>query len=177
MTNDYQKRGFDIMTNEETTKHILSILVENQPGVLSRISGLFSGRGFNIESLCVAETTDPQVSRITLVTVGDMAIVEQIKKQLNKLINTIKVVDFTGIPFVQREMALIKVRAKPEHRAEILRMVDIFRSRVVDVSSEYYIVEVTGDEGKIAAFLSLLKPMGIKEIARTGAIALAREKR
>jgi acetolactate synthase-1/3 small subunit len=138
--------------------------------------GLFSGRGFNIESLCVAETTDPQVSRITLVTKGDLSIVEQIKKQLNKLINVIKVYDFTGTAFVHRQMALVKVRAKPENRAEILRTVDIFRSRVVDVSAEYYTVEVTGDEGKITAFLDLLAPMGIKEIAKTGAIALAREK-
>ena len=165
------------MTNKDEKRHILSILVDNKPGVLSRIASLFSGRGFNIESLCVAETTDPNISRVTLVTIGDMSIVEQIKKQLNKLINVIKVMDFTGTAFVQREMILIKVRAKPEHRAEILRMVDIFRSRVVDVGSEYYIVEVTGDEGKLAAFLKLLKPMGIKEIARTGAIALEREKK
>ena len=165
------------MIKEDEKKHILSILVDNQPGVLSRIAGLFSGRGFNIESLCVAETTDPLVSRITLVTVGDMSIVEQIKKQLNKLINVIKVMDFTEVAYVHREMLLIKVRAKPEHRAEILRMVDIFRSRIVDVGAEYYIVEVTGDEGKIAAFLQLLKPMGIKEVVKTGAIALAREKK
>ncbi len=164
------------MNNDKKEKHLLSLLVENQPGVLSRIAGLFSGRGFNIESLCVAETTDPDVSRVTLVTVGDMAITEQIKKQLNKLINVIKVSDFTDNAFVQREMALIKVSAKPEHRAEILRTVDIFRSRVVDVGSDYYTVEMTGDEEKITAFLNLLKPMGIKEIARTGAIALAREK-
>ena len=117
-------------------KHVFSLLVENQPGVLSRIAGLFSGRGFNIESLCVAETIDPDISRITLVTIGDMAITEQIKKHLNKLINVIKVADFTDTAFVQREMALIKVSAKPEHRAEILRMVDIFRSRVVDVGAE-----------------------------------------
>ena len=165
------------MKNEMEKRHILSLLVDNQPGVLARIAGLFSGRAFNIESLCVAETTDPLVSRVTLVTVGDMSVLEQIKKQLNKLINVMKVVDYTDKAFVQREMALIKVRAKPEHRAEILRMVDIFRSRIVDVSSEHYIVEVTGDEGKLAAFLGLLKPMGIKEIARTGAIALAREKK
>ncbi len=163
------------MNKNKYEKHILSLIVENQPGVLSRIAGLFSGRGFNIESLSVAETTDPAVSRLTLVTVGDMAITEQIKKQLNKLINVIKVFDFTETAHVHREMALIKVSAKPDHRAEILRMVDIFRSRVVDVGSEYYTVEVTGDEGKIAAFLNLLRPMGIKEIARTGAIALARE--
>ncbi|MBL7175831.1 MAG: acetolactate synthase small subunit [Desulfobacteraceae bacterium] len=165
------------VAKEAVEKYTLSMLVDNQPGVLSRITGLFSGRGFNIESLCVAETTDPLISRITLVTTGDTMIVEQIKKQLNKLINIIKVLDFTDTPFVQRELALIKIRAKPEHRAEILRMVDIFRSRVVDVSAEYYIVEVTGDEDKISAFLNLLRPMGIKEIARTGAIALARNRR
>ena len=164
------------MNQSKQQKRVLSLLVENQPGVLSRIAGLFSGRGFNIESLCVAETIDPDVSRITLVTLGDMAITEQVKKQLNKLINIIKVSDFTDTAFVQREMALIKVSAKPEHRAEILRMVDIFRSRVVDVGADYYTVEMTGDEDKITAFLNLLKPMGIKEIARTGAIALAREK-
>jgi acetolactate synthase-1/3 small subunit len=165
------------MTGDNKQKHILSLLVDNEPGVLSRIAGLFSGRGFNIDSLCVSETTDPYISRITLVAIGDMTIVENIKKQLNKLINVIKVLEFSGTEFVQREMALIKVRAKPEYRAEILRMVDIFRSRIVDVNSDYYIVEVTGDEGKIVAFLSLLKPMGIKEIARTGAIALGREKK
>jgi acetolactate synthase-1/3 small subunit len=158
-------------------KHTLSLLVDNEMGVLARIAGLFSGRGFNIESLCVAETTDPRVSRVTLVTKGDEDILEQIKKQLNKLINVIKVLDFSVTPSVQRELALIKVRAKPEYRAEILRMVDIFRSRVVDVGPEHYTLEVTVDEGKIAAFLELLRPLGIKEIARTGAIALGREKK
>ena len=163
------------MNRENGDKHILSMLVDNQPGVLSRVAGFFSGRGFNIESLSVSSTTDPDMSRITLVTFGDMLILEQIKKQLNKLINVIKVLDFTGTDTVEREMALVKVRAKPENRAEILRMVDIFRSRVIDVSPDYYILEVVGDEDKIVAFLDLLKPMGIKEIARTGAIALARE--
>jgi acetolactate synthase-1/3 small subunit len=163
--------------NENNQKHILSLLVDNEPGVLTRITGLFSGRGFNIESLSVAETIEPNISRVTIVTRGDMFILEQIKKQLNKLINVVKVLDFQGTPFVQRELALIKVRARPEHRAEILRMVDIFRSRVVDVGAEYYTMELTGDEDKIAAFLELLKPMGIKEIAKTGAIALAREKK
>ena len=166
-----------MMEKEQGRRRILSMLVDNQPGVLSRVAGFFSSRGFNIDSLCVSETTDPSVSRITLVAVGDMAILEQIKKQLNKLINVIKVMDFTDKEYVQRETALVKVRAKPEHRAEILRMVDIFRSMVVDVGSEYYTVEITGDEGKITAFLSLLKPMGVKEIARTGVVALAREKK
>ncbi len=163
------------MNGKNEEKHYLSLMVENRPGVLSRIVGLFSGRGFNIESLCVAETLEANISRITLVTRGDMMIIEQIKKQLNKLINVIKVTDLTNRKFVQRDMALVKVRARPENRAEILRMVDIFRGRVVDVGSEFFTVEVTGDLGKVKAFLKLLKPMGIKEIARTGTIALARE--
>ncbi|HEJ83111.1 MAG TPA: acetolactate synthase small subunit [Desulfobacteraceae bacterium] len=165
------------MKNEKDKRHILSMLVDNQPGVLSRVAGFFSGRGFNIDSLCVSETTDPVISRITLVAMGDMAVLEQIKKQLNKLINVIKVLDFTDVEYVERETALVKIRAKPEHRAEILRMADIFRSRVVDVGSEFYTVEITGNEGKINAFLKLVKPMGIKEIARTGVVALAREKK
>jgi len=156
-------------------KHILSILVDNQPGVLSRIAGLFSGRGYNIESLSVAETTDPLVSRITMVTMADTPVVEQIMKQLHKLINVIKVHELTGTSYVQREMALIKVQARPEHRAEILRIVDIFRCKVVDVGQGHYTLEVTGDEGKMDAILNLLKPIGIKEIAKTGIIALFRE--
>jgi acetolactate synthase-1/3 small subunit len=158
-------------------KHTMSLLVDNEPGVLARVSGLFSGRGFNIESLCVAETLDPSVSRITLVTRGDDAVVEQITKQLNKLINVIKVTDLTATECVEREMALIKVSAKADFRAEILRIVDIFRCKVVDVSPTHYTIEVTGTAEKLAAILSLLKPMGIKEIARTGAIALSREKK
>ena len=156
-------------------KHILSLLVDNQPGVLARIASLFSGRGYNIESLCVAATTDPVVSRITMVIGGDAPIVEQIKKQLFKLINVIKVYDLTGQQYVQRELILIKVNAKPEHRAEILRVVDIFRGKIVDVGPEHYIIEITGDEQKITAILTLLKPMGIKEVARTGNSALLRE--
>ncbi len=158
-------------------KHTISLLVDNEPGVLSRVAGLFSGRGFNIESLCVAETMDSQVSRITLVTRGDDTIAEQIKKQLNKLINVVKLYDLTRTECVEREMALVKVKAKAEHRAEILRIVDIFRCKVVDVSPAHYTVEVTGTADKLSAILSLLKPMGIQEIARTGAIALARDKK
>jgi acetolactate synthase-1/3 small subunit len=163
-----------IMSEE---KHTISLLVDNQPGVLSRIAGLFSGRGFNIECLCVAETTDPLVSRMTLVTGGNQMIIEQIKKQLNKLVNVIKVYDLTGTNFVEREMALVKVKAKPEHRAEILRLADIFRCKVVDVSSTHYIIEVTGTREKLGALLKLLKPMGINEIARTGSIALSRNRK
>ncbi len=159
--------------NEE--KHILTMLVDNEPGVLSRIVGLFSGRGFNIESLCVAETIDPKVSRITIVTKANEPLVEQIEKQLRKLINIIKLRDLTGSKSVQREMALICVRAQPEDKDEILRIVDIFRCKIVDVSTEYYIIEATGTEGKMEALVNLLKPMGIKKIARTGTIALFRE--
>ena len=156
-------------------KHVLSILVDNEPGVLSRIAGLFSGRGYNIESLSAAATTDPDVSRMTIVTTANAPDLEQIEKQLNKLINVIKLYDFTGGNYVQREMALIKVIAKPEHRAEILRIVDIFRCQVVDVGPGHYTIEITGDEDKITALLGLLQPMGIKEIAKTGSIALPRE--
>ncbi|MFO7559426.1 MAG: acetolactate synthase small subunit [Desulfobacterales bacterium] len=160
------------MTEE---KHIFSIIVDNQPGVLSRIAGLFSGRGYNIESLCVAETMEPDISRITMVTKGDAKVIEQIKKQLFKLINVIKVYDLTTEKSIQRELILIKVYAKPEHRAEILRIVDIFRAKVVDVGPEHYTIEVTGTEDKLNAIQTLLKPMGIKNIARSGRIALLRE--
>ena len=160
------------MTEE---KHLLSILVDNEPGVLSRIAGLFSGRGYNIESLCVAETADPLVSRITMVTKGDSFILEQIKKQLNKLINVIKVSDLTGQEYVGRELVLIKVNAKAEHRAEILRVTDIFRGQVVDVGQEHYTISITGNTEKISAILNLFKPFGIREVARTGSIALFRE--
>ena len=158
-------------------RHTISLLVDNQPGVLSRIAGMFSGRGFNIESLCVAETVDPLVSRITLVTSGDELIIEQINKQLNKLGNVIKVHDLTGTNFVERETALIKVAARPAQKAEILRLVDIFKCKVVDVNTTSYIIEVTGTGEKLQALLKLLKPMGVKEIARTGTSALARNKK
>lgn len=158
-------------------KHLLSILVDNEPGVLSRITGLFSGRGYNIESLSVAETVDPSVSRITMVTKGSPMIVEQIQKQLNKLINVIKVTDLTGTKYVQREMALIKINARSEHRAEILRITDIFRGQVVDVGIEHFTVKIEGDPEKIEAILNLFKPFGIREIARTGGVALPRESR
>ncbi|RLA93286.1 MAG: acetolactate synthase small subunit [Deltaproteobacteria bacterium] len=155
-------------------QHTLSILVENKPGVLSRVAGLFSGRGFNIESLSVAETLDPTVSRMTIVTRGDDQIIEQITKQLNKLINVIKVVDFVDGDFVNREMAIIKVSVNESNRSELLSIVDIFRGKVVDVSPQTYVIEVTGDENKIQAIIDLFKPMGIKEIARTGKVAMTR---
>ncbi len=154
--------------------HTISILVENEFGVLARVVGLFSGRGFNIESLSVARTLDPSLSRITLVTSGDDQIVEQITKQLNKLVCVIKVIDFQDSPSVEREMALIKVAIDERTRAEVLNIVNIFRAKVIDVDLRSYIIEVTGAEEKINAFLNLLKPLGIKEIVRTGKVAMHR---
>lgn len=155
-------------------RHIVSVLVENEFGVLSRIAGLFSGRGFNIESLCVAETLDPTISTMTIVTSGNDAIIEQILKQLNKLINVIKVVDFKELDYVSREMVLVKVNADEKTREEILRMIEIFRGRIIDVSPKTYTIMITGDEEKLKAFLTLIKPLGIKELVRTGPIAVAR---
>lgn len=160
---------------EDSTRHILTLLVDNEPGVLSRVAGLFSGRGFNIESLCVAPTMDAAVSRITLTTKANPPLIEQIEKQINKLINVIKVRDLSIAQAVKREMALIRVKAAAQTRAEVLRIVDIFRCKVVDVGTEQYTIEVTGDQGKIDALLRLLKPIGIKEIARTGTVALYRD--
>ena len=157
-----------------TKKHILSIQVDNEPGVLSRIAGLFSGRGYNIESLSVAATDNPEISRVTMVTVADNYIMEQIKKQLNKLINVITVNDLTGSNFIQRGLALIKVNAKGENRDEIVRIVNIFRYKIVDVSTDSYIIQATAKEDKLDAFIELLKPLGIKEIVQTGSVALYR---
>ena len=156
-----RNEGIESMREE---KHVLTMLVDNQPGVLSRVANLFTGRGYNIESLCVAPTINPEVSRITLVTKADLPALEQIEKQLRKLINVIKLRDLTGKEAVKREMALICVNAKPAKRAEILRIVDIFRCKVVDVGLEHYIIEVSGDEEKLNALIKLLKPMGIKKI-------------
>jgi acetolactate synthase-1/3 small subunit len=150
------------------------VLVTNEFGVLSRISGLFSGRGFNIESLTVAETMDPKISRMTIVTSGDDKVLEQVNKQLNKLINVIKVHDFTGEEHIERELALIKVTSNAENRAEILSIVDIFRAKVVDVSPRSYTIEITGDEEKITAITELLRPFGIKEKVSTGRVAMPR---
>jgi acetolactate synthase-1/3 small subunit len=161
------------MASQEA-KHTISVLVENEFGVLTRVAGLFSGRGFNIESLSVAPTLDPSISRMTIVTSGDERILEQITKQLNTLIDTIKVIDFTDCEFVERELALIKVQATEDTRAEVLRIVDIFRGSVVDVTARSYTIEITGAPGKIQAVVDLLKPIGIQEIVRSGPIVLGR---
>ena len=158
-------------------RHVISALVNNQPGVLSRVVALFTGRGFNIESLNVAETLDPTISRLTLVTIGNDSIIEQITKQLNKLVDVVKVMDLTGTEYVDREMALIRVTAEAAARAEILRIVDIFRGQVVDVSLKSYTVEITGDEKKIQAIIDLFNSFGITEIVRTGKVAISRSRR
>ncbi len=150
------------------------MLVENEFGVLSRVAGLFSARAYNIESLTVAETLDATVSRITIVTRGDDRVVGQIEKQLNKLIGVIEVTDFEGSAHVEREMALIKVNAAENTRAEVMNIVDIFRGKVIDVGPRSFIIEATGDDGKIRAILELLKPIGILEIVRTGKVAMHR---
>ena len=155
-------------------KHTLSVLVENEFGVLSRVASLFSGRGFNIDSLTVAPTNEEGLSRMTIVTRGDEKILEQINKQLNKLIDVLKVLDFTDGTAIEREMALIKVTAEDESRAEVLRIVDIFRAKIIDVTPKSYTIEATGAPQKIDAILELLRPLGLKELVRTGAVAIGR---
>ncbi len=156
-------------------RHTISLFVDNESGVLSRVAGLFSARGFNIESLNVAETLDPDTSRITLVTTGDDFVIEQVIKRFNNMVNVIWVDDLTEEPRVEREMILIRVDANEKNRAEILRMADIFRAKVVDVGAQSYSLELTGDKEKVNAFIELLEPMGIKEIARTGTVAMKRD--
>ena len=155
-------------------RHIISVLLENEAGALSRVAGLFSARGYNIESLTVAPTDDPTLSRMTLVTTGSEEIIEQIKKQLNKLVDTVKLLDLTEGRHIEREMMLIKVRAVKEDREELKRLADIFRAKIVDVQSSSLAIEVAGDESKIDKFLALMKPFGILELSQTGRIALPR---
>ena len=154
-------------------KHILGVLVENHPGVLSKVSGLFSRRGFNIYSLAVGMTEDPSISRITIVVEGDQYIVEQVTKQLNKLIDVIKVADI-GQDSVTRELALIEVNATPHTRHEIIEIINIFRAQVVDIAKNHLIIEITGDSEKITALEDMLKDYGVSEMVRTGAIAIDR---
>ncbi|RLD92994.1 MAG: acetolactate synthase small subunit [Aquificota bacterium] len=161
---------------QDIQRHTIALLVENKPGVMARIAGLFSSKDYNIHSLSVGETMDPTVSRMTIVTSGHPLVLEQIVKQLRRLIDVIKVVDLTatGEKFVDREMVLVKVNAKGEARAEAMRIADIFRGKIVDVSPETFVIEITGDEGKIRAAVELLKPCGIRELVRTGKVAVMR---
>ena len=154
-------------------RHVLSVLVENEPGVLSRVAGLFSGRGFNIDS----PTLEEGVSHMTITTYGDSQILEQIMKQLHKIVTVIKVMDFADMSAIEREMMFVKVQAEGPARSEILRTVEIFRCKVVDVSSSEMTIEATGDHDKLDAILSLLHRFGIKEVARTGSVAMRRSKK
>lgn len=156
-------------------KHTISVLVENHFGVLAHVAGLFSARGFNIDSLAVGETEDPTVSRMTIVAHGDDRVIEQIMKQLNKLIDVIKVQDLSSEDNIARELVLVKIHATAATRSDILQIVNTFRAKVVDVSPHSLTVEVTGSEEKIDAMLELFRPFGIKEVVRTGTIALARK--
>lgn len=156
-------------------KHTISVLVEDEAGVLTRIAGLFARRGFNIESLAVGPAEEAGVSRITMVVPGDDDTIEQLTKQLHKLINVLKVTDITNTPCVERELMLVKVSASPHNRGEVMQIGQIFRARVVDMSDETLTIEVAGDPGKMVAIISMLNKFGIKEIARTGKIALVRE--
>ncbi len=155
-------------------QHTITVLVDNKPGVLSRVAGLFSRRGYNIESLAVSITENPETSRMTIVVNGDEQEVEQITKQLHKLIDVSKVQDYIGIPIVARELALIKVNGDVQNRTAILQLIEVFRGRVIDMSEKTIVIEVTGGSEKIDAFEALLDPYGIRELVRTGRIAMAR---
>jgi acetolactate synthase-1/3 small subunit len=155
-------------------RHVLSALVHNQPGVLAHISGMLASRGFNIDSLAVGETENPRLSRITFVVHGDDMVLEQVRKQLDKIVSVVKVVDISSEDFVERDLMLLKVKAAPEKRMEIVLLVEMFRARVVDVSPTDLMIEISGQEGKIETFIDLMRPYGIIELARTGRIALVR---
>ncbi len=155
-------------------RHAISVLVENKAGVLARIANLFSARGYNIDSLAVGETEDPSISRMTIIVRGDERILEQIEKQLNKLVDVIKVSDFIQTEHLERDLILVKVSADKNSRSEIMQIVDIFRAKIVDVGSNSLIIEMTGNEDKIRAFVEIVKPFGIKEMVRTGIVAMGR---
>ncbi len=156
-------------------KHIISALVENKPGVLAHVAGMFAARAFNIDSLVVGRTEDPKLSRMTIVVVGDDRVLEQVRKQLAKIVPVVKVQDFAGQPMVARDLMLITVSAPPDKRPEILSLIEMFRGRVVDIGTKQLMVEVSGPESKIEAFIEVCKPYGIKNVARTGTIAMPRQ--
>lgn len=161
--------------NNSKERHIISVIVQNKAGVLARVSGLFSSRGYNIDSLAVGETEDPGQSRLTLVTSGDDAVIEQIRKQLNRLIDVLKVYEFgQEEDFVERDLVLLSVSAPAARRAEIIEVVDVFRGKVVDIGAKHLMIELSGPEDKITALIDLMRPYGIKEMVRSGRIALAR---
>jgi acetolactate synthase-1/3 small subunit len=156
-------------------RHTISVLVENKFGVLTRVAGLFSGRGYNIDTLNVGPTQDPKISRMTIVTRGDDATVEQIVKQLNKLVNVLKVQDFREADYIDRELVLVKVNVDSKTRAEVMQITDIFRAKIVDVQPSTLTIEITGDESKVEKFLRLMETFGVVELSRTGKVALPRK--
>ena len=156
-------------------KHIINALVENKPGVLAHVAGMFAARAFNIDSLVVGRTEDPKLSRMTIVVVGDDRVLEQVRKQLAKVIPVVKVQDYVGKPVVARDLMLISIAALPEKRPEIFPLIEMFRGRVVDIGNKSIMVEVSGPETKIEAFIEVCKPYGIKSVARTGTIAMPRQ--
>jgi acetolactate synthase-1/3 small subunit len=155
-------------------KHIISALVENKPGVLAHVAGMFAARAFNIDSLVVGRTEDPALSRMTIVVVGDDKVVEQVRKQLAKIIPVVKVQDFVGQPVVARDLMLIAISAPPDKRPEIFSLIEMFRGKVVDIGQKFVMVEISGPEEKIEAFINVCRPYGIKSVARTGTIAMPR---
>jgi acetolactate synthase-1/3 small subunit len=155
-------------------KHIISALVENKPGVLAHVAGMFAARAFNIDSLVVGRTEDPALSRMTIVVVGDDRVVEQVRKQLAKIVPVVKVKDFAGVPVVARDLMLINISVLPAKRPEILSLVEMFKGSVVDIGQKFVMVEISGPESKIEAFIDVCRPYGIKNVARTGTIAMAR---
>src|SRR4030042_1671397 len=158
-------------------KHIISALVENKPGVLAHVAGMFAARAFNIDSLVVGRTEDPALSRMTIVVIGNDRVLEQVRKQLAKVVPVVKVQDFVGQPVVARDLMLIAISAPPEKRSEILSLIEMFRGKVVDIGQKFVMVEVSGPEDKIEAFINVCKPYGIKSLARTGTIAMPRHSR
>ncbi len=157
-------------------KHVINAIVENQPGVLAHVAGMFAARGYNIDSLVVGRTEDPDLSRMTIVVKGDDHILEQVRKQLEKLITTVRVRDFKNVDYVERDLLLIRIHALPEKRPEIVALADLFRGRIVDVSPSSVMVELSGPEDKLEAFIDLVRPYGIRELSRTGLIAMPRGK-
>ena len=155
-------------------KHIISALVENKPGVLAHVAGMFAARAFNIDSLVVGRTEDEALSRMTIVVVGDDRVVEQVRKQLAKIVPVVKVQDFVGQPVISRDLMLISISAPPEKRPEIFSLIEIFKGKVVDIGQKFVMVEISGPEAKIEAFIDVCRPYGIKSVARTGTIAMAR---
>jgi acetolactate synthase-1/3 small subunit len=175
MTEQLQSASSRTNGDEKAKRHTISILVENKFGAFNRVAGLFAAKGYNIDSLSVGPTEEGETSRMTIVTRGDDQIIEQIIKQLNKLIDTIKVVDLTFDSFVERELVLVKVQSRPDTRPEIMQIAEVFRAKVIDISPKTLTLESTGSQQKVDAIIKMLKPFGIKDIARTGRVALKRE--